>query len=84
MPAIGTDRSAAASINALVGGKLRQRGTVERAERQFAGEDRTLFGTSYPSKPLAPMIAAYSEWDWLPGVREKVLHQNARRLMRIA
>jgi uncharacterized protein len=46
-------------------------------------QDRTLFGTSYPSKPLTRMIEAYSEWDWLPGVREKVLHQNARRLMRI-
>lgn len=46
-------------------------------------QDRALFGTSYPSKPLAPMVRAYSEWDWFNGVREKVLYRNARRLMRI-
>lgn len=46
--------------------------------------DRALFGTSYPSKPLAPMVRAYREWEWLPGVLDKVLHRNARRLMRIA
>jgi predicted TIM-barrel fold metal-dependent hydrolase len=55
---------------------------VKAANSYF--QDRTLFGTSYPSKPLAAMVAAYSEWEWSPGVREKVLHQNARRLMRIA
>jgi len=54
---------------------------VKAANSYF--QDRTLFGTSYPSKPLAAMIAAYSEWDWADGVREKVLHRNARRLMRI-
>src|SRR5215471_6813226 len=37
LPAIGTDRSAAAGINPLVGGKLRQWRAVERAKRQFAG-----------------------------------------------
>jgi predicted TIM-barrel fold metal-dependent hydrolase len=47
-------------------------------------QDRTLFGTSYPSKPLTPMVKAYSEWGWQSGVLEKVLHRNARRLMRIS
>jgi len=46
--------------------------------------DRALFGTSYPSKPLAPMVRAYGEWEWAPGVREKVFHENARRLMRMS
>ena len=55
---------------------------VKAANHYF--QDRTLFGTSYPSKPLKAMVAAYSEWDWFDGVREKVLHQNARRLMRLA
>ena len=54
---------------------------VKAANNYF--QDRTLFGTSYPSKPLAPMVAAYSDWDWSSGVREKVLHENARRLMRM-
>lgn len=54
---------------------------VKAANHYF--KDRTVFGTSYPSKPLKPMVDAYSDWDWAPGVREKVLHENARRLMRI-
>jgi predicted TIM-barrel fold metal-dependent hydrolase len=54
---------------------------VKAANHYFS--DRTLFGTSYPSKPLDAMVRAYSEWDWAPGLREKVLHANARRLMRI-
>ena len=55
---------------------------VRAANHYFA--DRTLFGTSYPSKPLAPMVREYEQWEWAPGVREKVLHSNARRLMRIS
>ena len=55
---------------------------VKAANHYF--QDRTLFGTSYPSKPLAAMVEAYKDWDWFPGVSEKVLHQNARRLMRMA
>ncbi len=54
---------------------------VKAANSYF--QDRTLFGTSYPSKPLAAMVDAYDEWDWLPGVADKVLSRNARRLMRI-
>jgi len=55
---------------------------VRAANHYFS--DRALFGTSYPSKPLAPMVRAYDEWEWAPGVREKVLHENARRLMRMS
>lgn len=54
---------------------------VKAANNYFA--DRTLFGTSYPSKPLGAMVRCYDEWDWEPGVREKVLSANARRLMRL-
>lgn len=54
---------------------------VKAANHYFP--DRALFGTSYPSKPLGAMVREYGQWDWLPGVREKVLHENARRLMRI-
>jgi len=54
---------------------------VKAANHYF--QDRTLFGTSYPSKPLAPMVQAYRDWDWFPGVADKVLHENARRLMRM-
>src|ERR1043166_155268 len=54
---------------------------VKGANHSF--QDRTLFGTSYPSKPLAAMVREYQQWDWLPGVMDKVLHRNARRLMRM-
>lgn len=54
---------------------------VKAANHYF--QDRTLFGTSYPSKPLDAMVAEYSKWEWSAGVREKVLHENARRLMRL-
>lgn len=54
---------------------------VKAANNYF--QDRTLFGTSYPSKPLAAMVKAYHEWEWLPGVAERVLSRNARRLMRM-
>lgn len=47
-------------------------------------ERRTLFGTAYPSKPLAEMVAEYRAWDWLPGVLDGVLGENALRLMRMA
>jgi len=45
--------------------------------------ERTLFGTSYPSKPLAPLVQAYKKWQWMPGVEDNVLYRNARRLMRL-
>lgn len=47
-------------------------------------DDRMLFGTAYPSKPLAPMVQRYREWDWAPGVLDKVFYKNALRLMKMA
>lgn len=47
-------------------------------------QDRTLFGTAYPSKPLPEMVQEYEAWDWAPGVRDKVMYRNALRLMRMA
>ena len=45
--------------------------------------DRTLFGTAYPSRPLRETVMSYKEWDWKPGVLDKVLYKNARRLMKM-
>lgn len=45
--------------------------------------DRTLFGTAYPSRPLGETVVSYKEWDWKPGVLEKVLYKNAHRLMKM-
>lgn len=45
--------------------------------------DRTLFGTAYPSRPLRETVVSYREWNWKPGVLEKVLYKNARRLMKM-
>jgi len=47
-------------------------------------EERTLFGSSYPSKPLAEMVQEYQGWNWKPGVLDGVFGKNALRLMRIA
>jgi hypothetical protein len=54
---------------------------VKAANNYFP--DRTLFGTSYPSKPLGAMVQSYDEWAWEPGVRDKILGTNARRLLRL-
>jgi predicted TIM-barrel fold metal-dependent hydrolase len=54
---------------------------AKAANNYFA--DRTVFGTSYPSRPLKAMVRCYEEWEWDPGVRENVLATNARRLMHI-
>lgn len=45
--------------------------------------DRTLFGTAYPFKPLAPMVSAYRGWNWPQLVERKILGENALRLMRM-
>lgn len=45
--------------------------------------NRTLFGTAYPSRPLVESVRAFNEWSFLPGVKEKVLYENALRLMRM-
>lgn len=55
---------------------------VKAANNYFP--ERTLFGSAYPAKPLPEMVAAYRRWDWAPGVEQKVLADNALRLMRMA
>lgn len=47
-------------------------------------QDRTLYSSNYPSRPHREMIQAYAEWDWAPGVLDRVMGQNALRLMRMA
>jgi predicted TIM-barrel fold metal-dependent hydrolase len=44
---------------------------------------RSLFGTAYPARPHRELVAAYQEWDWAPGVLQKVLRENALRLMKM-
>jgi len=46
-------------------------------------QDRTLFGTAYPSKPHKEMVQRYRSWGWSMGVLEKVFYENALRLMNI-
>jgi hypothetical protein len=43
--------------------------------------DRTLFGTGYPSRPHRESVSAFREWQFRPGVAEKILYRNALRLM---
>jgi predicted TIM-barrel fold metal-dependent hydrolase len=45
--------------------------------------DRTLFGSSYPTRPIDGMVRAYLEWDWSAATRPKVMRENALRLMRL-
>ena len=45
--------------------------------------DRTLFGTAYPFKPLAPLVDAYRQWQWPKSVEQKIFSENALRLMRM-
>ena len=43
--------------------------------------ERTLFGTNYPTRPLVESVQAFSEWSFAPGVRQKVLCDNALRVL---
>ncbi|MGE0153529.1 MAG: amidohydrolase family protein [Reyranellaceae bacterium] len=43
--------------------------------------DRTLFGTAYPFKPLAPAVDSYRQWHFPPAIAAAVFAKNARRLM---
>lgn len=45
--------------------------------------DRTLFGSAYPFKPLKETIQAYKAWNFPEQLERKVLHDNARRLMKL-
>ncbi len=46
-------------------------------------EDRTLFGTGYHSRGHVESVRAFDEWSFEPGVKQKVMHDNAARLLRI-
>ena len=46
--------------------------------------DRTLFGTAYPSRPLPESVAAFDQWNFEAGVKERVLGLNALRVMRMS
>jgi uncharacterized protein len=50
------------------------------ANNYFA--DRTLFGSSYPTRPIDGMVRAYLGWDWASETVPKVMGENAKRLMR--
>lgn len=43
--------------------------------------DRLLFGTAYPSRPLAESVRAFDHWQFAAGVKEKVLGRNALAVM---
>jgi uncharacterized protein len=45
--------------------------------------DRTLFGTGYPSRGHVESVRAFDEWTFAPGVKAKVMRDNARRLLHI-
>ncbi len=45
--------------------------------------ERTLFGSSYPFKPLLPMVNAYHAWNWPKSVEQKIFSENALKLMRM-
>jgi uncharacterized protein len=52
---------------------------VRAANHYF--QDRTLFGTAYPSKPHKEMVECYKAFNWSAGMLENVFGRNARRLM---
>lgn len=51
-----------------------------KAAHLFLGE-RLLFGTAYPSRPLKESVEAFMKWEFAPGLREKVLYENAAHLL---
>jgi hypothetical protein len=53
-----------------------------RAARFFL-EDRLLFGTAYPSRPLKESLDAFRKWELPPKLEAKILHDNAARLLRL-
>jgi predicted TIM-barrel fold metal-dependent hydrolase len=47
-------------------------------------QDRTVFGSSYPSRPIDALVNAYLEWDWHESVKPRLFRENALRLMQLA
>lgn len=43
--------------------------------------DRTLFGTAYPTRPLDESVQDFLAMGWSPAIVEKILYQNAARLL---
>ena len=43
--------------------------------------DRTLFGTGYPSRGHVESVQAFDAWTFAPGVKRKVMHDNAAKLL---
>jgi len=44
-------------------------------------EDRMLFGSAYPTRPLDESVRDFLAMDWNPGIVDKILHDNAARLL---
>jgi len=53
-----------------------------KAAHFYLGE-RLLFGTAYPSRPLKESVEAFRQWDWAPGLQQKILYENAARLLKL-
>jgi predicted TIM-barrel fold metal-dependent hydrolase len=45
--------------------------------------DRMLFGTAYPTRPLDECIEAFLGMGWKPSIVDKILYDNAARLLRL-
>jgi uncharacterized protein len=60
--------------------------TINGAEEYFKAannyfQDRTVFGSSYPSRPIDELVRAYADWDWSESMKPKLFRENALRLM---
>ncbi len=44
-------------------------------------EDRMLFGTAYPTRPLGDCVRQFLDMDWRPEIVDKILYDNAARLL---
>ncbi len=47
-------------------------------------QDRSVFGTAYPSRPHGKMVREYDDLGFDPGTRDKIMFKNALRLMKMA
>jgi len=45
--------------------------------------DRIVFGTGYPSRGHVESVRAFDAWTFAAGVKDKVMRENARRLLHI-